>query len=159
MNIEVYVESELPCSPAQLWAAVGTMSGVNYELGPWIRMSTPEAFRGVHIDAWADRVEKGKPIFRSWVLLLGVVPIDRHSFGMDRIEPGRSFSENSTSWTMKEWRHDRKVESISGGGCRVQDRVRATPRLPGVAVFVRPIYKALFRHRHKRLRRKFGPNS
>jgi hypothetical protein len=59
--------SVLNAAPEQVWERVSTLSGVNAEMGPWFRMTSP---RGL------DRLEPaqitfGQPMFRSWLLLLG----------------------------------------------------------------------------------------
>jgi hypothetical protein len=156
-SFEFTCSSELARPAAEIWQAVGTMQGVNYELGPYLRMSVPAEFRGMHIDQWAAReAPPGAPLFRSLVLLLGILPIDLHSFGMDGVQPGRSFAERSHSLVQREWRHLRSVDALPGGGCRVSDTVIATPRLSLMAILMAPIYRRIFAHRHRRLRRKFG---
>ena len=59
-------------SPDDVWARVSTFEGVNYELAPIMRMTAPASIRALEP---AD-VVLGERIFRSWVLLLGVLPID-----------------------------------------------------------------------------------
>jgi ligand-binding SRPBCC domain-containing protein len=38
----------------------------------------------------------------------------------------------------------------------ITDRVAWEPRLPVPARALRPLFRAIFRHRHRRLRRRFG---
>jgi hypothetical protein len=42
-------------------------------------------------------------------------------------------------------------------GSTVTDRLRIEPRLPGASWLVRRMATATFRHRHRRLVRRFGP--
>jgi hypothetical protein len=60
------------------------MAGVNAELMPFVRMTFP---RG------AERIDKataaaGKPLFRSVLLLFGVLPIDVHRLALVKLDPG-----------------------------------------------------------------------
>ncbi len=146
------ITTELNAPASVVWAGVATMRGVNYELAPLVRMTAPAAFRERSIDEW----QPGSPGFSSWILLLGLIPFDRHFFGMERVEPGRSFAERSASLLQKEWRHERSVEPIAPGRCRLTDRVTFEPRLPLVALFLLPIFRFVFQHRHRRLRARFG---
>src|SRR5215510_7519286 len=97
--------SELYAPAPVVWAAVGTMKGVNAELGPWLRMTAPPEAEDLRIEDAPLRV----PMFSSWVLLAGVVPIDRHHFMLAAVEPGRAFWEESTSWSQKRWEHRRRI--------------------------------------------------
>ena len=67
------------------------MTGVNYELHPFIRMTTRE--RGP-LPAEVD----GNVIFKSWLLLFGVVPLDRHALALAGVHQGVGFVEESSSW-------------------------------------------------------------
>lgn len=114
-------------------------------------MTTPAAWQGVKLKDWRS----DGPLFASWILLLGVVPLDRHAFGsLDLGQPMR-FVEMSSSWVNRVWRHERAVTAIPGG-CEVVDIVSFTPRLPLVASLLRPIYALVFRNRHARLRARDG---
>lgn len=53
-----------------------TMEGVNAELWPLARMTALPKWRDRPILEWPT----GQILFKSWVLLLGVLPIDRHVF-------------------------------------------------------------------------------
>lgn len=123
------------------------MATVNHELGPWLRMSFPQAWRSVKLKDWDGR----GPFFKSWVLLLGLVPIDRHAFGALDLSHRMRFVETSSSWLNRLWRHERVVSPVPGG-CEVRDQISFEPRLPGVSAWVKPIYGLVLRHRHARLR-------
>lgn len=151
------LRSELPAPAEQVWTHASTMVGVNHELWPLVRMTVPAAFRDRHIDEWAEAGQSqdpAEPIFRSWILLGGVVPYDRHAFGLERVEPGRAFAEHSRSLVMRSWRHDRRIEPRDGG-CWVSDRVRFEPRIRVLGHVMRPLLRLVFVHRHRRLRGKF----
>lgn len=128
-----------------------TMAGVNAELRPLVRMTAPEAWAARAIVDWPAR----RRLFSSWVLLLGVLPIDRHRFYFEAIHPGRGFVERSSSATNTEWRHTRTVVETAGG-CRVEDTVTYRCRVAVLGRLLSPVYKLVFRHRHRRLRALYG---
>jgi len=151
MAFEIRVESKLSTTPEVLWARVCTMEGVNEELSPWVRMSVPSEARGHSL----NDVALGELAFRSWLLLLGFLPFDRHALCLVEMEPGRRFLERSSSFLQKLWEHERIVEPCEGGA-RIVDRLKVEPRLFFVSLLSRFVVRALFRHRHRRLRRRFG---
>jgi ligand-binding SRPBCC domain-containing protein len=146
----VEVASTLSASPREVWEAASSMDGVNYELGPWLRMTAPP---GLRIDP-AD-VVPGERLFRSRLLLLGVLPVDYDDLTFVRVDEGRGFLERSPMLSARVWEHERVIEP-SGAGCRVTDRVRFVPRVPFTAPVHRRVVAAVFHHRHRRLRRRFG---
>lgn len=151
-QIDLTFSSDLPASADDVWSVVASMKGVNAELGPWIRMTHPPGL---------DRLDQvaivpGERLFHSWLLLGGVVPIDRHRLVLERIVE-HGFDEESTSVLQRRWRHERRVERRPHGGCCVTDRLVVVPRIGLVAPLVERIVTALFAHRHRRLRARFGP--
>jgi hypothetical protein len=118
-------------------------------------------------------------LFRSWLLLAGIFPIDYDDVVFEEVEPGRRFLERSSLltqrvWehfeevepgrrflerssllTQRVWEHERTIESTPEG-CLVTDRVRFVPRLPWLAGLYRPVLRAVFRWRHRNLRSLFG---
>ena len=150
--VEVGFRSELAAGQPTVWAVVSTMDGVNTELGPWMRMTHPADLRSL-----ADLdVEPGQVVLRSWLLVGGFVPIDRHALALERVLPGEGFDEESTSWLQRRWRHERRVATTEAGGCVVTDRLVVEPRLSLARPLVERIVAALFRHRHRRLVARFG---
>lgn len=146
----VEVSSRLVASRSVVWSVVSTMNGVNAELGPWLRMTYPDDQASL-----ADAVP-GRVAFRSWILLLGVVPLDRHTFGLDRVDDARGFVEESTSWMQRRWRHERELVDHVGGGCVVTDRLVFEPRFTLSRPMMVGVVRRVFIHRHRRLRRRFG---
>jgi ligand-binding SRPBCC domain-containing protein len=144
-------ESRLAAPAAEVWAAASTMDGVNHELMPLMRMTHPPDVVGFD-DAG---VRTGEVVFRSWLLLGGVLPLDRHTLVFDRLHPGEGFDEHSRSWLQRVWMHQRRVQP-DGDGCRVVDALAFEPRIPGTAALLTPIVRRLFEHRHRRLRARFG---
>ncbi|MBI2394750.1 MAG: hypothetical protein HYV09_34595 [Deltaproteobacteria bacterium] len=148
------ISSRLATPANEVWRVVSSMRGVNDELAPWLRMTHP---RGVdRLDA--QEVPLGRPLFRSWLLLFGVLPVDFDHIGFARVEPGRGFREESTMLTMRAWTHERTIAPVLGneGGCELTDRIELEPRLALALPLSQRITAALFRHRHRRLRARFG---
>jgi hypothetical protein len=142
--------SDLPVTPEAFLSSL-TLAGVNRELGPMIRMSAPAQWRDRPISEWPEERE----LFKSWIFLFGALPIDRHSFRLRSVVPGRGFSEASSSLVMKHWGHRRFVAGIEGG-CRVTDAVEFDTRIPLLGHVLKPLYWLAFRLRHRNLARLYG---
>ncbi len=151
MAVQVVCVSSKLGVPAERFWAEQSMATVNFELGPWIRMSCPQQWRGLQLKDWNGHA----PLFKSWVLLLGLLPIDRHCFGTLALGPNMCFVESSSSWLMRTWRHERIVTD-AGAGCEVVDHISFEPRFTWLSAWVKSIYALVFRHRHARLRARFG---
>jgi ligand-binding SRPBCC domain-containing protein len=139
-----------------LWRSVCRLEGVNYELGPILRMTAPRGLR----EASIDEVVVGEPVGRSWLLLGGLVPVDYDDLRIVELEPPRRFLERSTMLTMTVWEHERTIEPRGDGsvltdglGFQLRPGLRA---LPGVERLAATIVAALFRHRHRRLAKLHG---
>ena len=148
---EFTISSRLAAPASEVWARVTTAEGVNAELMPLARMTIPRGRADLSI---AD-IEDGTTIGRSWVLLFGLIPFDYDDIHLERIEPGRAFHERSTMLSQRRWEHDRTVEPDGERECTVTDRVLFEPRLPVPPSLLLPVFRAFFRHRHRRLRRRF----
>ena len=144
--------SRLDAPPLAVWERVITEAGINDEMRPILRMRFPPAIRGLD----SRTVELGTPLGRCWLFLFGLVPFDYDELTLVRIEPGRGFLERSRMLSQRLWEHERTLEPSGADGCLITDRVRWQPRrcLPGAPL--RPLIGAFFRHRHARLRRRFG---
>ncbi|WP_226597235.1 hypothetical protein [Marinobacter nauticus] len=140
------VSSNLEISPEDADGLL-TMQGVNRELSPFIRMTAPSEWSSKSIFEWPT----GKVLFSSWILLFGILPIDRHTFFFQAIDRQRGFSEASSSLTNKIWHHRRDLHR-NGTSCRVIDTVEFQCRLPLLAYVLGPVYRFIFEHRHKVLR-------
>ncbi|MGQ0699817.1 MAG: hypothetical protein ACT4PZ_16440 [Panacagrimonas sp.] len=146
--------SDLATPAETVWAAVSTMNGVNDELMPLMCMTYPPELSNLESAAFAPN----KVLFRSWLMLFGCVPVDRHSLRLERLYPGEGFDERSSSWTQRVWIHRRRVLVIDAG-CRVSDELEFQPRVSILALVLHGFVRMLFRHRHRRLRAKFGTAS
>jgi ligand-binding SRPBCC domain-containing protein len=152
---EVEVSTALRATADEVWARAVTEEGINDELTPMLRMTMPPGLAGKTIDT----VEVGVELGRSWILLGRVLPVDYDDLRLAELEPGR-FLERSRTLTFSLWQHERIVES-EGEGARVTDRLgfelkRAVAWIPGAAALARGVVGLLFRHRHRRLVRRFA---
>jgi ligand-binding SRPBCC domain-containing protein len=148
---EFVARSRLDAPVEAVWARVATMEGINDELAPLFRMTHPPEL---------DRLEPGlaglgQSAFRSRVLLFGVLPVDYDDITIVRLDPGRGFLERSSLGTQRLWEHERRLDP-AGDGCAIVDRVRHEPRLPIAGRRQSALLRQVFRHRHRRLRRRFG---
>jgi ligand-binding SRPBCC domain-containing protein len=142
--------SEIARPREDVWETVSTMDGVNAELGPFIRMSHPRDLPLLS----TTTPTAGVVLFRSWVLLFGVLPFDRHALALDAVTDGAGFVEESTSWLQRRWRHVRTL-SDTELGCLVSDQLTIEPRVAVTGPIVRVLVRAVFTHRHTRLRARF----
>ena len=146
--------SEVDAPVEQVWGRVVTPEGINDEMRPWMTMSMP---RGTG-DMTIDDIEIGVPLGRAWIRLFGVLPIDYDHLSIIALEPGRSFHEKSTMFSMRSWQHERTLTPLDGGRTTVHDRVTFEPRLLmrlSAGLFQR-VLAAFFAHRHRRLARHFS---
>ncbi len=148
---EVVVEQEsVVAAPIErVWERVVSPAGINHELGPWLRMGMPRGLAASTIES----VPIGEPLGRSWIRLLGIVPVDFDDLTIVELEPGRAFREESTMLSARRWRHERRLDAVPTGHTLVHDRLTFTPRLPGglAASAQGRVVAALFAHRHRRL--------
>ena len=145
------ISSDLAATPETVWQRVVTPAGINDELLPLMRMTMPRQLRGATIDQLPLR----QPVGRSWLLLFGLVPVDYDDLALAEVDPGRRFFEQSTMLTQSQWTHERIVEAHEGG-CRVADRLSWQGRTKAFEMLYGLAVPVLFRHRHRRLRRRFG---
>ena len=141
--------SDLAASPEDVWRWITSMEGISRELSPILKMTAP---RGV-TDISRVQLTPGKPLFRSWVLLFGILPIDRSDLTLLTLEAGKGFVEQSPMLSMKTWRHERRLEP-NDGGTSLTDRLIFQPRI--ATSVTRWFIKAVFNHRHEVLRRHLG---
>ena len=139
------VSSALRASPAEVWARAATIEGVNAELAPFARMTSP-----------GGGVIREGALGRSWILLGGVLPVDYDDLRLESVEPGRGFRERSTLGSCSAWHHDRTLHALASGGTRIVDEVSFAPRLRAAGGLQALVFEAAFRWRHRRLRALWG---
>jgi ligand-binding SRPBCC domain-containing protein len=158
-QVSVVQTSHLLAPAEEVWRRAVSPEGINHELGPWLRMTMPTALRGRSI----DDVPLGEPLGRSWILLLGVIPVDYDDLMLAERGPGLRFLERSRLLSMSSWQHEREIQSV-GEGCEVTDRLTFELRplsaaIPGSERVARALIAWIFRHRHRRLAAAFGPEA
>lgn len=147
----VVMESVLGAPAPEVWASVSTMAGVNEELAPFLVMTSPKEAGLLDLGS----AKTGVKLFRSWLLLFGVVPVDYDDLVLASVTPGVGFVETSTLLSARSWRHERTIDPLGERACRVVDRLTFEPRLPVLGGVLELVVRNLFAHRHRRLRRKF----
>ena len=145
------IASCLHAPPERVWAHATSMAGINHELAPFLRMTHP---RGM--TALRDLSPPlGTPLFRSIILLFGVLPIDFDDVTLEVVEPGRGFREHSRTLSQRSWIHERSIEPVDGG-VRLVDRITFEPKIPGAGAILAPLLHLVFRNRHRKLVGLFG---
>jgi ligand-binding SRPBCC domain-containing protein len=141
----------------EVWRFAVAPEGINYELGPWVRMTMP---RGVSEDMTLDDVAPGERLGKSWIFLAGFIPVEYDDLCLAEVGPGMRFLERSTMASARSWEHQREVVSTGESACEITDRLtidlRAPVRLLGGGWLAPRVIRLLFRHRHKRLRLRWG---
>jgi len=139
------IASRLSAAPDEVWHGVTTLRGVNAELAPWLHMTGPP-----------DEPLRAGLLGRSWVLLGRIVPVDYDDLHIVEVRPGHGFRERSALGSARRWHHDRTIEALPAGGCRIVDEVSWEPRVPGTSGIQELLFAAVFRWRHRRLRDRFA---
>ncbi len=151
-QIELTFRSALSAPRDRVWAWVTSVEGISRELSPIVRMTTPRGVKRI-----GDvPIEPGKPLFRSWILLFGIIPIDRSDLTLLRLEDGRGFVEQSPMLSMSLWRHVRTLEA-DGERTLLTDELTFRPRL--ATALTRWFIEKVFHHRHAVLKRHFGSDA
>jgi ligand-binding SRPBCC domain-containing protein len=151
MTYEFETASFLPgVSVQDVWAQIGDFDAVNAELSPIFRMTYPARYFRI-----GDIPADGKSHFTSTILLFGVLPIDRHRVAFLPWVAPFGFDELSSNFNMRRWTH-RRTLTASEGGVVVTDTCSLEPRIPLFGGILRAVFAAVFRHRHKRLRKVFS---
>lgn len=151
---EFTIASTIKLEQAELWKAVATMQGVNYELAPLVSMTFPPKFKHFTI----QNTPIGEQLFKSVILLFKFIPVDVHYFKLDRVVENESFEENSSSLMHHFWKHHRILTTVENG-TKITDTIQFLPRLPLIGYLLKPIYQFVFGHRHKRLNHRYNINS
>jgi ligand-binding SRPBCC domain-containing protein len=144
------VVSHLRAPPERVWAHAHDFTGVNAELWPLAEMTYPAGMARLVPGV----VPLGRPAFRSWILLFGLVPIDFDDITLVELHPGQGFSEVSRMFSVREWRH-RRTLTPEEEGCVLKDEVAFVPRWGWTGPLLKGAYHLTFEHRHRCLRRLF----
>ncbi|HLP19769.1 MAG TPA: hypothetical protein VK174_05685 [Chitinophagales bacterium] len=145
------IQSEVNATKEILWQHITLMKNVNGELMPFAKMTYPQ-----HMAEIGGReVPLQVVLFKSVILLFGFMPIDLHYLRLDKLEYGTAFYENSYSLQHQYWKHTRTIIEHDAK-VFVCDELHFGPRIFFMGYLLLPIYKMIFRHRHKQLRRYFA---
>jgi ligand-binding SRPBCC domain-containing protein len=149
MTYHLTFSTHLSATPEKVWAWMTSIDGISKEMAPYMRMSVPPGVT----DLSSVAVTPGKHLFRSWILLFGVIPFDFSDLTLESLEPGVGLVEQSPMGSMRLWRHVRRIEAASTG-CILTDELTFKPRFAGR--LANRIVKAFFQHRHRMLARYLG---
>lgn len=145
MPLDLRFSAELNIPSTQAWQWITDVQLLREEMAPWLWMSVPKG-----LNSLADvQVEPGQALFTSWLWLFGFLPLGTSRLTLLTLEPGRGFVEQSPMSGMRLWRHERRLEVLTGG-TRITDTLHVEPLLP--AFIVRPFLTLFFRSRHRALR-------
>lgn len=148
MPVTLRFESALAVSPATLWQHIISPAGIHDEMRPWLHMRFPPGLQRID----EREITLGSPLFSCWLLVLGVVPVGRSQLTFNRWQPGVGFTERSPMTGMRQWQHTRSIH-VHEDGARLVDELVFEPLL--LSSITRAIVRHFFRHRHRRLRRRF----
>lgn len=147
----IVTSSLLLAAREAVWERVTTPAGVNDELWPLFRMTAPARLRRDGLGV----VETGQRICRSFVLLGGVIPVDWDDITLVHLDPPAGFRERSSMLSQRVWEHERTLEQTPDG-CVLSDRIGYEPRVAIPDAILSALFSGVFRHRHRRLQRRFG---
>ena len=143
---ELEVSSVVAADAERVWRDATSLAAINAELMPLLKMTSPRRWSGRTL----DEVPLGQRLFRSWLLLLGVIPVDYDDICIIEIGPGYRFLKRSEMMSASTWEHERIVVEELPGTCRITDRVRFTARWLPLGPLLRGFVPRVFAHRHSR---------
>ena len=145
-------ESRL-CAPIEnVWAWITSVKGIRAEMWPFFIMTVPKGVRSL-----SDiQITPGTRMFRSYVFLFGLLPVDYSDMTLLELNPGHGFIEQSPMGSMKLWRHERQIAPCPSDSSMVVfvDQLTFQPRMAGR--FVGWFIRRVFIHRHKVIRANLG---
>jgi ligand-binding SRPBCC domain-containing protein len=147
--IELRFSTVLAAPPHVVWERAVSVKGANDELWPFAKMTFP-----LRLDRETPPEQVVGHEFRSSMLALGFLPVDRRTMQIEVFEEGR-FRECSRSWMQGRWCHERTVVAADAGSAILTDSLVLEPRGRLIGALMRPALTATFRRRHRRLCRHF----
>ncbi len=147
---EFEIATSLLAPPETVWKHAIDLRGVNRELMPLCRMTYPPG----QSTLGEESPPLHQKLFRSWILLFGILPIDYDDLALEEFVSGKHFQEASTMLTQSVWRHRRSVEPTPNG-CIVRDRLQFVPRVALLGPLHLLTFRLAFRIRHRNLRKVF----
>jgi len=147
-TISLRFESRLRAPPERVWEWITSIRGISAEMWPFFRMTVPRGILSLNdVD-----IRLGVRMFRSYVFLFGVLPIDYSDMTLMELKIGEGFTEQSPMGSMKLWRHERQIVPCPSDPKTVLlvDLLTFRPRMAKrlVGWFIRRV----FVHRHEVLK-------
>ena len=151
-TISFRFESKLYASTRRVWEWITSVKGISAEMWPFFRMTVPGGIVSLNdVD-----IKPGVRMFRSYVFLFGILPIDYSDMTLLELKNGEGFIEQSPMGSMKLWRHERHIMPCLSDSHAVLlvDQLTFRPRL--AHRLVKWFIHCVFTHRHKVIRANFG---
>lgn len=153
-TISLRFESKLHAPAERVWEWITSLKGISAEMWPFFRMTVPKNIKSLNVND--VQIEPGVRIFRSYVFLFGVLPIDYSDITLLELKAGQGFIEQSPMGSMKLWRHERHIVPYPSDPSLVLlvDQLTFRPRMAKrlVGWFIQRV----FTHRHKVIRANLG---
>lgn len=151
-TISLRFESQLHAPPERVWEWITSIRGISAEMRPFFRMTVPQGILSLNdVD-----MRLGVPMFRSYVFLFGVLPVDYSDMTLVELKVGEGFTEQSPMGSMRLWRHERRIVPCPSDPKAVLlvDQLTFRPRMAKrlVGWFIRRV----FVHRHEVLTANLG---
>ncbi len=103
--ISLRFESTLHASAEKVWEWITSIRGIRAEMWPFFFMTAPRGVRSL-----SDvQITPGKRMFRSYVFLFGMLPVDYSDMTLLELNIGQGLMEQSPMGSMNLWRHERQV--------------------------------------------------
>ena len=153
--ISLRFESKLRAPAGRVWEWITSVEGISAEMWPFLRMTTPKGIRSLR----DLQIRPGAPMFRSYVFLFGILPIDYSDMTLAELSAGQGFIEQSPMGSMKLWRHQRRIVPCPADPSAVLlvDQLTISPRM--ARRFVGWFIRRVFTHRHEVIKRNLGSAS
>jgi ligand-binding SRPBCC domain-containing protein len=151
-TISFRFESKLHASTERVWEWITSVRGISAEMWPFLRMTVPKGAVSLNDVA----VKLGVRMFRSYVFLFGVLPIDYSDMTLLELNIGEGFTEQSPMGSMKLWRHERRIVPCPSepNAVLLVDQLTFRPRM--ASWLVKRLIHRIFVHRHKVLKANLG---
>lgn len=150
--ISLRFESKLHAPIDHVWEWITSVKGISAEMWPFFRMTFP---RGILSLNDMD-VKLGVRLFRSYVFLFGVLPVDYSDMTLLELSVREGFIEQSPMGSMRLWRHERRIMQCPSDPHAVLliDHLTFQPRIAKriIGWFIRHV----FVHRHEVLKKNLG---
>lgn len=150
--VSLHFESKLHACAENVWEWITSIKGIRAEMWPFFLMTAPKGVQSLS----NVRVTPGVRMFRSYVFLFGVLPIDYSDMTLLELKDGQGFVEQSPMGSMRLWRHERRIVPCpsDSNAILLVDQLTFQPRMAKrlVGWFIRRV----FIHRHNVLKANFG---